>query len=294
FQMGQDYAFSKIAADEAGLRIKDLYLNYRIAEAFQITAGQFRVPFLRQNLASAFNQLLVDRSAVPALRPAREGSRDTGAMLWGNLGTFQYRAALLDGSDQEDTNSRSALRGTARVAWNRFERETGLGATGTAIGAKRILQVAAQVDLQGARHDARDEIGFTTAWRDYRAWAGELFYDQPFDGGSALTVEAAWLERRDDYRDPGFATREIAASYAQAGWLLAPEIGGGRLQLAARYEKVRSDRGGLEARSTGRTIGVNWYAAGHDRKIQADYTRRNEEPVGIDNDEVRLSLVVVF
>jgi hypothetical protein len=293
-QFGQDYSLAKIAAEETGLRFKDAYANYVVTDGFQITGGQFRVPFLRQNLESAFNQLLVDRSVVPGLRPAREGTRDAGGMVWGNLGAFQYRAAVFDGSDQEDTNPRSSLRGTARLAWNPFEKETGFGYTGTTIGAKRILQVAAQIDRQGGRHDPRDDAGFTAEPRDYRARAGEAFYEQPFKGGSALTVETAWLERRDDYEDTALATRDIEAGYLQAGWLLAPRLAGGRLQIAARHETVRTDRGGAEQEATGRTIGLTWFAMGHERKIQADFTRRREEPAEIANDEVRFSVVLVF
>ncbi|MBI1949893.1 MAG: hypothetical protein HYS34_00830, partial [Acidobacteria bacterium] len=237
-QLGQDNAGSKVLRDDAGFRIKDLYLNYRRAETFQVMVGQFKVPFLRQNLESGFDQLFVDRAALPALRPALEGNRDQGGMIWGSRGGFHYRVATFDGSDQEDGNSASSPRGVARVSWNWFTPETGVGYTGTSIGEKRILQLGAQADIQNHRLDSKDESAFTGLSRAYRAWAADLFYDQPFAGTWALTFEGAWLERRDDYDGPGLDTRAISGYYAQAGLLLPGHVGPGRLQLVGRYEDL--------------------------------------------------------
>jgi len=293
-QAGQDNLGSKILRDDAGFRIKDAYINYRKWDALQVVIGQFKVPFLRQNLASGFNQLLVDRSLVTALRPAIEGSRDEGAMVWGNWGGLQYRAAVFDGSDQEDTNARSSLRGTARVSWNWFTPETGLGYTGTTLGQKRILQVAAQIDTQGERVDARDDPGFTAERRDYTSWAAEIYYDQPFCERWAFTGEGAWLNRRDDYETAGLVTRSIDGSYAQAGLLLPFPVGPGRLQVAGRWEEILSDRGATDTSLRARTLGLTWFTKGHDRKIQFDRGQVHERPVDLDDNFYRLSVVVVF
>jgi hypothetical protein len=293
-QLGQDNVGSKVLRDDAGFRVKDLYLNYKRADALQFMVGQFKVPFLRQNLQSAFNQLLVDRALLPSLRPAIEGSRDQGGMIWGNHGGLQYRVAVFDGSDQEDSNPTSSLRGAARVSWNWFTPETGAGYTGTTIGEKRILQVAVQADAQSHRLDSKDDSAFTAESRAYRAWAADLFYDQPFAGTWALTFEGAWLERRDDYDGPGADTRSIRGYYTQAGLLLPGHVGPGRLQVVGRYENLDTDRGAVTATVHNRTAGLTYFAAGHGRKIQLDYTERHERPTALDNDEIRLSVVTTF
>ncbi|HEU4402710.1 MAG TPA: porin, partial [Candidatus Polarisedimenticolia bacterium] len=74
-QLGQDNDGGKVLKPDAGFRVKDFYLNYKRAEGLQVMVGQFKVPFLRQNLESGFNQLLVDRALLPSLRPALEGQR---------------------------------------------------------------------------------------------------------------------------------------------------------------------------------------------------------------------------
>src|SRR5262249_9754742 len=140
---------------------------------------------------------------------------------------FQYRVALFDGSDQEDTNTQSSLRGTVRFSYNWFTPEPGLGYTGTTIGEKKILQVAVQGDAQNDRLDARDDAGFTNEMRDYRNWAAEVYYDQPFGERWAFTGEGAWLQRTDNYQTDGLDTRDIDAAYAQAGILLPWNVGPG-------------------------------------------------------------------
>lgn len=293
-QLGQDNVGSKVLRDDADFRIKDLYVNYKRAEGLQLMVGRFKVPFLRQNLESGFNQLLVDRAALPALRPALEGSRDQGGMIWGGRGGFQYRVAAFDGSDQEDSNSASGLRGSARVSWNWFTPETGPAYTGTSIGEMRILQVGAQADAQNHRLDSKDDAGFTGLSRAYRAWAADVFYDQPFAGAWALTFEGAWLERRDDYDGPGVDTREIRGHYAQAGLLLPGHVGPGRLQVVARFEDLDSGRGAVTSGARNRAAGLTCFGKGHGRKIQLDYTERRERPADPDNDEIRLSVITGF
>ncbi|HEU5179302.1 MAG TPA: porin [Candidatus Polarisedimenticolia bacterium] len=293
-QAGLDNEGSKILRDDAGFRIKDAYLNYKQADALQIMAGQFKVPFLRQNLCSGFNQLLVDRSFVVAQRPAIEGQRDLGGMVWGNHGGFQYRTALFDGSDQEDVNSRSSLRGTVRLSYNWFTPEPGTSYTGTTLGQKRILQISGQVDAQNDRVDARDDAGFTTEHRDYHAWAAEFFYDQPFAERWAVTLEGARLERNDDYETAGLDTRHIDGTYGQGGLLLPFNVGPGRLQLAGRWEEIESTRGLEETSLRARTFGLTWFTTGHDRKIQFDHGEVHERPVDLDDNFYRLSFAVMF
>ncbi|MEE9218874.1 MAG: porin [Acidobacteriota bacterium] len=294
FQFGHDNAGSKISEEDNGLRIKDAFLNYRVNNGFQILAGQFKIPFLRHNLESGFKQLLVDRAKLPALRPAKEGARDIGGMAWGNRGGFQYRTAVFDGSDQEQKNDRSSLRGTLRVSYNWFTHEHGLDYTATSVGRRRILQLGAQVDAQNDRLDPKDDAGFDTLPRDYRAWAAEVFYDEPFGGGWALTFEGAWLDRRDDYADPALDERRIEGFYAQAGALLPGKVGPGRLQIVARYEDFDTERGAALSKRTNRSAGITYFGRDHKFKIQLEYTDRREEPDEIDNDQVRLSVSAIL
>lgn len=290
-QAGQDNIGARFLAPDAGIAIKDAYINYRAANAFQVAAGQFKVPFLRANLESGFNQLLVDRGTLPTLRPAREGSRDIGVMAWGNARRFQYRVAAFDGSDQ-DAAVRGTLRLTARLAKNWFTEEPGLAYTGTYLGTARILQIAAQADMQASRVDARDDPAWRAVRRDYRAWAVEALWEQPL-AGWAVTADGAWFDRHDAYLDARAGERHIAGYHAQGGLLLPRFFAPGRVQVAVRREAWTTTRGVTLGDTSRTAIGGTYYVSGQSRKVQADYTVKREVPE-LSNDEFRASYVVVF
>lgn len=292
FQVGQDNIGAHVLTADRGISVKDAYVNVRALGGLQFVAGQFKIPFLRANLESGFNQILVDRGTLPTLRPAREGSRDLGLMAWGDVGRLQYRLAVFDGSDQEESAAASGRRVTARVAHNWFSPESGLVYTGSHLGTRRILQVAIQADLQRARSDPRDDESLRALPRDYRALAVEAFAEQPF-GNWAVTADAAWLDREDDYVDVSTPTRDLRGYYAQAGLLLPPRTGPGRLQLAFRREDWDVERGFVPVGVGRTTVGGTYYLDGHARKLQADYTIKRETPEA-DNNELRISLVLVF
>jgi hypothetical protein len=294
FQAGEDNMGSKILKDDTGFRFKDALLNFRHGEGLQLAVGQFKMPFLRQNLESGFNQLLVDRSIATAVRPAIEGQRDQGGMIWGNHGGMQYRVGVFDGSDQEDTNTNSRLRGTARVSYNWFTPEPGFALTGTTFGKQKILQIGGQGDFQDGRTDPKDASGFETERRDYRAWAFDYFYEQPYQSGWALVTEGAWIQRRDDYLTDGLDTLQTQAGYIQAGVLFPWEVGIGHLQVSGRYELIDTDRGPATSEVRGRTFGLTWFLKGHDRKIQFDHVTLHEQPVELDNDAYRISFAATF
>ncbi len=292
-QIGQDNLGAKVLTPDGSVRIKDASITYRANEALQLTAGQFKIPFLRANLESGFNQVLVDRGTLPSLRPAREGSRDLGFMAWGNVDGFQYRAAFFDGSDQDAANASSSVRLSTRLAYNWFAKESGFSYTGTHLGDERVLQVAGNIDVQNRRLDPRDDPEFQTSPRDYRAYALEAFFEQPLAQSSAVTIEGAWFSRSDDYLDATLAPRTREGYYAQAAYLLRGHVGPGRVQLAFRHEDWDDERGPTHLDLTLTTGGATYYVKGHSRKVQVDFTHKRETPE-IANDEFRLSLVLVF
>lgn len=290
-QAGQDNMGARFLVPDRGIAVKDMYINYRAANAFQVAAGQFKVPFLRANLESGFTQLLVDRGTLPTLRPAREGSRDIGVMAWGNVQRWQYRVAAFDGSDQ-DATARGSLRLTARVAKNWFTAEPGLVYTGTNLGTARVLHIAAQADIQASRVDARDEAAYRAVRRDYRSWAVEVFWEQPLSSW-AVTADAAWFDRRDDYLDAMAGDRHSAGYHAQGGLLLPRRLAPGRVQVALRREAWTTERDVTLGGTSRTAVGGTYYFNGRSRKIQADYTVKREVPE-LSNDEFRASYVVVF
>ena len=121
----------------------------------------------------------------------------------------------------------------------------------------------------------------------------DAFFEQPLVHSAALTLEGAWLDRADDYAEAGLATRHLDGYYLQGGFLLPGEIGPGRLQFVLRREDWTVERGAAETATTRDTVGATYYLHGHNRKLQADFTRKRET-LEVKNNELRISASVVF
>ena len=84
---------------------------------FRVVAGQFKVPFGRQQLTSSGNQAFVDRSLVA---DEYERGRDTGVavqgVIWSNK--LEYRAGAFNGNGlTRTTNDNANLQVNARLMW---------------------------------------------------------------------------------------------------------------------------------------------------------------------------------
>jgi len=66
------------------------------------------------------------------------------------------------------------------------------------------------------------------------------------------------------------------------------------MQLVTRYEELEKTRGAAGSDTTISSAGVTYFESGHDRKIQFDYSARREELTGLENGELRLSVIAVF
>ncbi len=119
----------RLQAEFAGTQPKliDAEFTIRITQRVRITAGQFKIPFSRENLKSSAALNTVNRSrAVEALTARSEdiignqNGRDTGIRLHGTFGSpgrtnLEYTAALVNGSgiNRADQNTHMDLSGRA-------------------------------------------------------------------------------------------------------------------------------------------------------------------------------------
>lgn len=66
------------------------------------------------------------------------------------------------------------------------------------------------------------------------------------------------------------------------------------LQLAARYDWYDPDTDTSGDAGTETTVGLNWFMAGHNAKMQLNYVFRGEQGSSVNNDVVRAALQVSF
>ncbi|HET6204224.1 MAG TPA: porin [Planctomycetota bacterium] len=260
--------------------LRDGYLNYAFDRELQIRAGQYKVPFSRQELVSAFRQQFVDRSFVTDLfAPGRE----PGVMVHGGLseGMFEYALGGFNGDGQNvNTNDDNALRWAARVAVNP------LGPVPYSEG-----------DLDRTQ-EPRIGIGANFFHNPVRAVSPDVDVDAfGFDGVfflQGLSVQGEWFVRRSD-ADTGPTATDVGG-YLQAGYCLENGWEG-----AVRLAGASFDDDVLAAGATRQQreyqLAVSRYFRKHDLKLQADVTRRVVDVFGggdLEDSVLRAQFEVAF
>jgi hypothetical protein len=86
---------------DAGVGLRDAYINYSLCPCLNIQVGQFRSPIGQENRTSDASTPMMERSLATRgfIVP---GQRETGLMLWGDFGddVFTYEVAILGGDGQ--------------------------------------------------------------------------------------------------------------------------------------------------------------------------------------------------
>lgn len=233
--------------------VQDAFVEWKIANEFQLGGGLFLVPLARNTLQSAASLLTLDYGSYSFLFSAPTQNvvgRDTGFHARGYLAEnhFEYRVGVFQG--QRDAASRQSFRFMARVMYNVFDTETGYFYTGTNFGKKKILALGAAYDAQ----------------KDYRAFAGDLFADMPLAGGNAFTFQGDFI--RYDGGDTFKTLPEQSTFHAEAGFY----IGSAKITPYAVFELkvIASTDTGDEKRYGG---GLAFFRNNHNFNIKAQYLR---------------------
>ena len=238
--------------------IQDAYGEFKAHDAFAIDAGLMFVPFSRNSVQSAATLLPIDYSAFTFSQsgPTQSSTgRDTGFQAKGYFAKnhFEYRLGAFQGA--RDARSHRAFRYAGRAMYNVFDTEVGFFYTGTYVGKKKVVAVAAAFDTQD----------------DYHAYDGDLFIDYPtgagavtlqvdynrFDGGTTLTT----LPKQNDLL--------LELGYLIAALKLTPV-----LQVSAR--DVVDVSSGDEKRWS---VGLNYWWAAHNANIKAAFM--HIDPTGL-------------
>jgi len=289
--------------------LDDAWINYRFAEEAQAQAGQFKVPFLREELISDGAQQFVDRAnVVDAFKP----SYDIGVMGWGDISKslFAYSAGIFGGAGQGQTRTGNSSAYAIRAVFNP------LGAvpyTESALENFENLRLSIGGDYfrntlkKAGPATFQDTSSTTPPYAGTSGWLGANV--TAFDNTEKVDIEmysidgalkwrglSAQAEYMHGSADGEVTGRKVNASgwYAQAGYLVVPK----HLEVAARYtwydpnDHVSND---LVTQVQG---AVSWYFHAHNLKVQADYTnihtQKGAGKPSTDDQQVRLQAQVTF
>jgi phosphate-selective porin OprO/OprP len=290
----------------------DAWINYRFVDEAQIQAGQFKIPFSRQELTSDGALQFVDRAnAVDAFKP----SYDVGAMAQGKVagGMLAWNAGLFNGTGQSGTRTTNSGAWAARVVFSPFG-EVRYSEADLENSPSPLLSLGADYFANTLKRNGNatflDTTSTTPPYAGTSGWLGKAAANTAiFDNTERVDVGSYGFDAAFKWR--GFSaqgeyfggkadgkrtgnTVHSRGYYAQAGYFLLPK----RLEVAARYSSVDPNRNKARDHQVEVTGGVSYYFEGHNLKLQGDYTNiHTQQAVGkqpTDDRQLRVQAQLAF
>ena len=268
----------RVQFDLAGTpKLIDAYAELKLNDYFNFTIGQAKIPFSLENLVSSNKLELIDRSQAVEALVARgkdvggnQNGRDIGIQLGGTILKYNdrpvidYRLGVYNGSGINTTDANEKKDFATRLILHPV---AGLDISAALYnGSRYIAEVkTGTVVTTPAKNVTRDRYGF------------DLSYDL-----NNFSVRGEYLHGTDELID-----RE--GYYAQIGYYFLQK----KLQLLAKYDFYDADKSKANNASTWYVLGANVNLNANVR-LQANYTFKQEEGTGIDNNYASLQFQIGF
>jgi hypothetical protein len=264
--------------------LEDANVNYDFTKGkktFQLKAGQYKVPFGRQELTSSGSQEFVDRSAV-SNEFAR--GRDIGVQIWGTPmgGKLDWRFGIYNGNGRTvSRNDNDKYQTNARLTWQPFGdakySEGDFDSSG-----KPLFAIAAQYESNERPVAASGGTPAHTADREIVGgdivfkYKGFFLFGEFFDASTDRSGTVS------DFDHDGYNV--------QAGYFVVPQ----KFEVAVRLSELDPNAGvdGNEREERGVALGYFWNKHAH--KLQADFRQLEDKATDRTNDEFRLQYQVIF
>lgn len=273
-------------------------LDWRVSieryKALSLRFGQWKVDYNRERVDSSGKQQLVDRSIVNTEFTL---DRQVGVAVYGDLfsGTpafLNYSVGAFTGTGiNEPENDDAHLLWLARLQWNFLGRQVKYSQS----DIKRTEKPTSAIGFSAATNRTnRQRFPMTRNLGEPGQYRIEqLGQDFVFRFRGLYVQQEFHVKQVTDVLEGGL--RNARGGYLQAGFF--PEailpFAPAPLELAARYAVVDPDLGAADNLLRELTIGANWFFAGHDNKLTADFTRLLNEG-GRDESVVRVQWDVSF
>ncbi|HEY6871812.1 MAG TPA: porin [Geobacteraceae bacterium] len=290
--------------------LDDACLNYRFIDEAQIKFGQFKTPFVRQEIISDGNLQFVDRS--PVADNFKHG-RDAGAMLYGKVanGLFWYYAGVFGGAGQSNprtTNNDNLLVG--RVVVNPLG-DVALTEAELDDSSKPLLSIGASF-LQNTLKKATattfaDNVDLTSTSYFGKGWLGSAIATggKLSNAGEKIDVTTAGVDAVFKWKGLSLQGEYLAAEgdgqtthttvrahgfYTQAGYCVIPK----KLEIEGRYSYYDPDRDVINNTQTEVAGGASYYFDKHNLKVQADVAKLYNQIGKADDVQYRLQAQITY
>lgn len=266
------YFTYRVQADLADKpKLIDAYGEIKLADYLMITAGQFKIPFSLENLASSNKLEMIDRSQVVEALVARgkdvignQNGRDLGIQVSGTLikvnsaPILEYRLGVFNGSGINVADTANEAKDVAiRLIITPIK---GLSFGG---GYYNGWDKAIKPDVNG-QSQARNRTGFEVSYAVKKlSFKGEYII-----GKDGKTDRSGW--------------------YVQAGYLVLP-----KLQVLGKYDTYDPNTATTGNISVNYVFGANFNFNTWSR-LQAFYTVRQEEGTKVNNNYLSIQYQIGF
>jgi polyhydroxyalkanoate synthesis regulator phasin len=288
--------FTQVTLEGGSTALRDAYIEADYYDVVKPRIGQYKIPFDREFLTSAFNLQLIDRSIASN---AFSLQRDIGTQLSGEFieDRLNYSVGIFNGSGANRNNVDNAFMYVGRMVFTPFgSYPYSQAALDTPDTPKLAIGIAGAY-LPGLEPEERKTLAGTLGDTDilpvesdvYQLTADLAFKYQNF------SFEGGYHFRSiDPDEQTPFGKENAQGFYLQGGYFLIPK----KFELAARYAFVDPDNPNQndDNKQQEYTGGLNYYMYEHNLKLQADYSFfRNETELGDhDNHQVQAMMTLAF
>lgn len=264
--------------------LEDAYLNWDASKKakFQVRAGQYKVPFGRQEMTSSEKQQFVERSILSG---EFTRSRDVGVSAWGKLaeGKVEYWAGVFNGNGRNKViNDNNKYQYDARVMFQPWG-DVKYSESDFESKDKPLLAVAAGFEKNDLAGSQSAPPGSTLSNFDDTTFSGDAVFK--YKGFSAYAE--GFSRKRDPQSGESFHSDGFLF---QSGYFLKRDV----FEVAFRYAwwDPTDQEGGDDQTEVGGA--ANYYFLKHRFKLQADFRSIEDETRSENYDEFRAQLQFVF
>lgn len=264
--------------------LEDAVVNYDFTKGkktFQLKAGQYKVPFGRQELTSSGSQEFVDRSAV-SNEFAR--GRDIGVQLSGTPagGKIDWRFGIYNGNGRTvSRNDNDKYQVNARLTWQPFG-DVRYSEGDFESTDKPLFAIAAQYESNErpvaaagttpAHAADREIVGGDVVFK----YKGFFLFGEIFDASTERTGTIS------DFDHDGYNL--------QVGYFIVPQ----KFEVAVRLSELDPNAGIDDNEREERGVALGYFFNKHPHKLQADFRQLEDHATRRTNDEFRLQYQVIF
>jgi phosphate-selective porin OprO/OprP len=286
--------FTQVTLEGGSAALRDAYIEAAYYDWAKPRIGQYKVPFDREFLTSAFNLDLIDRSIASN---AFNLGRDIGVQVSGGFlkDQLNYAVGMFNGSGANQSNQDQNFMYLGRMVYTPFGSfpysEGALDTPDTpklAVGAAGAYLPGLE---PGERKTLAGPLGNTNIV-PVNSDVYELTADLAFKYQNFFFQGGYYFRNIDPEKPTTYGSENAQGFYLQGGYFLVPK----KFELAARYSWVDPDNPNQtnDNEQQEYTGGLSYYMDGHNLKLQANYSLfRNESTNGDLDDNVVQGLMTL-